>query len=65
MATYTRVTPKEILEMQRLYSELGNYSAVARRMGRSPSTVAKYIKMEGVPQPIKLAINNLSKSKEN
>jgi len=44
-----RVTPQEIVEMHRLYSELGNYAAVGRKMGRSGSTVARYIKMKDTP----------------
>lgn len=48
-----RVTPTEIVEMHRLYAKLGNYAAVGREMGRSGSTVAKYIKMKGVPQIVK------------
>lgn len=55
-----RVTPEEFLEMQRLYARLGNYAAVGREIGRSGSTVAKYIKMKNVPQSIKLAVQNLS-----
>ena len=49
----SRVTPAEIVEMHRLYAKLGNYAAVGREMGRSGSTVAKYIKMKGVPQIVK------------
>lgn len=48
-----RVTPQEIVEMNRLYAELGNYAAVGRRLGRSGSTVAKYIKLAGTPQIVK------------
>ena len=48
-----RVTPAEIVEMHRLYAKLGNYAAVGREMGRNGSTVAKYIKMKGVPQIVK------------
>lgn len=44
-----RVTPAEIVEMQRLYNELGNYAAVGRKMNRSGSTFARYIKMKGTP----------------
>lgn len=54
-----RVTPAEIVEMQRLYRELGTYAAVAHRVKRSPSTVAKYVKMEGVPRNIRIAVENL------
>jgi len=44
-----RVTPEEIVEMHRLYAKLGNYAAVGREMGRSGSTVARYIKMKSTP----------------
>lgn len=44
----TRVTPKEVNEMYKLYAKLGSYAAVAKKVGRSPSTVAKYIKATGV-----------------
>lgn len=59
-----RVTPQEIVEMQQLYVKLGNYAAVGREVGRSGSTVAKYVKMEGVPQNIRLAVQALI-AKEN
>ncbi len=48
-----RVTPQEIVEMNRLYAEIGNYAEVGRRLGRSGSTVAKYIKLAGTPQIVK------------
>ena len=54
-----RVTPQEIVKMHQLYAQLGNYAAVGRAMGRSGSTVAKYIKMQGVSQNVRLAVNNL------
>ena len=54
-----RVTPEEIVEMHRLYARLGSYAAVGREIGRSGSTVAKYVKMNGVPQSIRIAVNNL------
>lgn len=57
----TRVTPEEIVEMYRLYAKLGTYAAVGREIGRGGSTVAKYIKMDGVSQNIKIAVNNLIK----
>ena len=44
-----RVTAEEIFEMHRLYAKYGNYAAVGRDMGRSGSTVAKYIKLKDVP----------------
>lgn len=48
-----RVTPAEIIEMNRLYNELNNFAEVGRRMGRSGSTVAKYVKLEGTPKVVK------------
>lgn len=44
-----RVTPAEIVEMHKLYHELGNAAEVARRMGRSASTVRRYINMKDCP----------------
>lgn len=61
MTKGTRVTPEEIVEMHRLYAKLGTYAAVGREIGRSGSTVAKYVKMEGVPQNIRIAVENLTK----
>ena len=55
-----RVTPEEFLEMHRLYAKYGIYAEVGRQMGRSGSTVSKYVKMVGVPQSIRLAVQNLS-----
>lgn len=49
----TRMTPQEIVEMHRLYAELGNYAAVGRELGRSGSTVARYIKLKGTPAIVK------------
>ena len=58
------ISPEEIVEMQRLYRIYGTYAAVAREMGRSASSVAKYVKMEGVPRNIRIAVENLSKNQE-
>ena len=49
----SRVTPAEIVEMHRLYAQLGNYAKVGRQIGRSGSTVARYIKMKGTPLIVK------------
>ena len=57
-----RVTPQEIVKMHQLYAQLGNYAAVGRAIGRSGSTVAKYIKMQGVPQNVRLVVNKLMQS---
>ena len=54
------ITPEEVIEMQRLYRVYGTYAAVAREIGRSASSVAKYVKMEGVPCNIRIAVENLS-----
>lgn len=61
MAKQTRVTPEEIIEMHRLYAKLGTYAAVGRELDRSASTVAKYVKMKGVPQNIRIIVENLTK----
>lgn len=44
-----RVTPQEIVEMHRLYAKLGTFAAVGREMGRSGTTVAKFIKLTNTP----------------
>ncbi len=54
----SRITPQEIVRMNQLYAQLGTYAAVARKMGRSASAVARYIKLEGTPKPVKQAFNN-------
>ena len=54
-----RITPEEIIEMQRLYRQLGTYAAVAKEIGRSPSSVSKYVQMKGVPANIRIAVENL------
>ena len=58
-----RVTPEEIVEMLRLYPKLGTYAAVGREIGRSAATVARYVKMDGIPQNLRLAVENLMKEK--
>lgn len=64
MAKGTRVTPEEIVEMHRLYAKLGTYAAVGRELGRSASTVAEYVKMKGVPQNIRITVENLTRKTE-
>lgn len=56
-----RITPNEIIEMQRLYKEYGTYAAVAREMGLSASSVAKYIQMKGISNNVRIAVLNASK----
>lgn len=58
-----RVTPQEIVEMHRLYAEFGNYAAVGRKLGRSGSTVAKYIKMNGTPDIVKHTFKEIVREK--
>lgn len=41
----TRIRPEEIEQMILLYDKLGTYAAVARKIRRSPNSVAKYIKL--------------------
>lgn len=49
----TRVTPDEIIQINQLYSKYGTYAAVARVVGRSASSVAKYVKLAGTPRIVK------------
>ena len=56
----TRITPEEIITMQRLYRQLGTNAAVAREIGRSASSVSKYVQMKGVPDNIRITVENLS-----
>lgn len=53
------VSPDEIVEMHRLYRKYGTYAAVGREIGRSGSTVSKYVQMIGVPMNIQIAVQNL------
>lgn len=43
------ITQKDIQEINRLYSELHTYAAVARKTGFSPATVKKYVIKDYVP----------------
>lgn len=54
-----RVTAEEIVEMHRLFAKYGNYAEVGRKIGRSGSTVAKYVQMKSVPQVLRVAVQNL------
>lgn len=58
-----RVTPEEFKEMHRLYNELGNAAEVARRMGRSASTVRRYIKMKDCPALVRHATKEMIREK--
>ena len=55
-----RITPEEIITMQRLYRQLGTYTVVVREIGRSASSVSKYVQMKGVPDNIRITVENLS-----
>lgn len=44
-----RVTAEEIVEMHRLFAKYGNYAEVGRKIGRSGSTVAKYVNLKDTP----------------
>lgn len=50
----------EIVKMQRLYRIYGTYTAVAREMGRSASSVSTYVQMKDVPTNIRIAVENLA-----
>lgn len=58
-----RVTPEEIIEMHRLFAKYGNYAEVGRQIGRSGSTVSKYVQMKGVPQNIRITVKNLTNTR--
>ena len=60
-----RVTAEEIVEMHRLYAKYGNYAEVGRKIGRSGSTVKKFVQMQGVPQALRIAVQNLIAQTEN
>lgn len=47
--------------MQRLYLKLGTYTAVGKAMNppRSATTVSKYVQMKGIPQNLRMAVENL------
>jgi hypothetical protein len=60
----THVSPEEIVEMQRLYRFYGTYAAVAREIGRSASSVSKFIQMKDIPRNIRIAVENLSQRNE-
>jgi predicted transcriptional regulator len=46
--------------MQLLYRQFSTYAAVAREIGRSASSVSKYVQMKNVPRNIRIAVENLS-----
>lgn len=49
-----RITPEEVKQMFRLYEKYGSYVRVAEEIGRSPSTVGRYIRGgKDAPQVLK------------
>ena len=61
----TRVTAEEVIKMQQLYAIKANYAAVGRIVNRSGSTVKKYVEMQGVPQALRIAVQNLIAQQNN
>lgn len=52
-----RVSPEEVKQMFRLYEKYGNYVRVAEEMGRSASTIGRYIRGgKDAPQALKHAM---------
>lgn len=45
-----RVTPEDVKNFHALYEKHGNYAEVGRRVGRSGSTVAKYVSLKSTPK---------------
>ena len=60
-----RVTPTEVIKMQQLYAIHGTYAAVGRVVNRSATTVKKFVLMQGVPQALRIAVQNLISQHEN
>ena len=60
-----RVTPAEVIKMQELCTIHGNYAAVGRIVNRSGTTVKKFVEMQGVPQALRIAVQNLIAQTEN
>ena len=48
-----QVTPEEIVKMNQLYNKYGTYAAVGRELGRSGSTVKRYVKLSGTTAIVK------------
>lgn len=46
-----RLTEADIEEIKRVYAEVGSYAETARRTGRSPATIKRYV--AGEPTPAK------------
>ena len=57
-------TEKKTITVPWNYQKKLDYAAVGRELGRSASTVAKYVKMKGVPQNIRITVKNLTRKTE-
>ena len=61
----TKVTQREKNRMWTLYQDLGSYKAVAKKMKRSPDTVAKYVsQIEAVVGTAQADINAVVKREQ-
>jgi hypothetical protein len=49
-----------IVETHRLYAKYCKYAEIGRQMGRSGLTISKNVQMIGLPQSIRIAVQNLS-----
>lgn len=49
------VSPDEVETFHKLYAKYGSYAEVARRTGRSASTVGRYIRKDKIPKALKHA----------
>ena len=50
-----RITPQEVQEFHRLYKIYGSYAEVARKTGRSASSIRRYVRGENVKALAKAA----------
>ena len=53
-----RIAPAEVMEFHRLYKIYGSYAEVARRTGRSASSIRRYVRGENI-KPLAKATANL------
>ena len=61
----TRVTPDEIVRMNQLYNKYGTFAAVAREMGRSASSVRRYVGLKETPKIVKHVFQEIVREQEN
>lgn len=64
MASRKKVSPAEMKRMLALYDTYGTYTDVARKCGRSATTVAKYVRM-GVAAGLTIETENETKEETN